>query len=68
MACWFCCYGNVNLENSATFCFWYLYTRCGSSTTVSVVNMHVCFFPFEICFEKGAFRQIQDSVMVVLPW
>ena len=31
----------------------------------------ICMFvilSFEICFEKGAFRQIQDSVMVVLPW
>ena len=26
------------------------------------------FLSFEICFENGAFRQIQDSVMVVLPW
>ena len=26
------------------------------------------FLSFQICFEKGSFRQIQDSVMVVLPW
>ena len=26
------------------------------------------FLSFEICFEKGVFRQIQDSVMVVVPW
>ena len=33
----------------------------------SLICMFV-FLLFEICFEKGAFRQIQDSVMVVLPW
>ena len=26
------------------------------------------FFHLKICFEKDAFRQIQDSVIFVLPW
>ena len=33
----------------------------------SLICMFV-FLSFDICVEKGAFRQIQDSVMVVLPW
>ena len=35
----------------------------------AIVNMHVCFyFHLKLCFEKDAFRQFQDNVMVVLPW
>ena len=33
----------------------------------SLIYMFV-FLSFEICFEKVVFTQIQDSVMVVLPW
>ena len=38
---------------------------------LQLYQLLICMFvllSFEICFEKGAFRQIQDSVMVVLPW
>ena len=38
---------------------------------LQLYQLLICMFvrlSSEICFEKGAFRQIQDSVMVVLPW
>ena len=65
----FCRYGNVNVEYSATFCVWYVLTKCWSSTIcINCKNACLFYLSLKICIENDAFKQIQDSVTVVLPW